>query len=87
VTALRDLTTGRALLLAAVAGILEGASEVCRQAADLCRDAGADREAIPAWMEGGAAGGLPRACRRFRAVCTPQEPSGPDTAAPSVGSH
>jgi hypothetical protein len=53
VTALRDLATGRALLLAEVAGILERASEVCRQAAQLCRDAGAGREAIPAWMEEG----------------------------------
>jgi hypothetical protein len=52
VTALRDLATGRAHLLAEVAGILEGASEVCRQAAQLCRDAGADREAIPR-MDGG----------------------------------
>src|SRR6266566_7012889 len=47
VTALRDLAAGRALLLAEVAGILERASEVCRQAAQLGRDAGADREAIP----------------------------------------
>ena len=66
VTALRDLATGRALLLAEVAGILERASEVCRQAAQLSRDAGAGREAIPAWMEEGAAGGLPRACCRSR---------------------
>jgi hypothetical protein len=53
VTAVRDLAAGRALLLAEVAGILERASEVCRQAAQPCRDAGADREAIPAWMEEG----------------------------------
>jgi hypothetical protein len=52
VTALRDLATGRALLLAEVAGILERTSEICRQIAQLCRDAGAGREAIPAWMEG-----------------------------------
>ena len=51
VTSVRDLAIGRAHLLAAVAGILEGASEVCRQAAQLCLDAGAEREAIPAWME------------------------------------
>src|SRR5207245_6671695 len=63
VTALRDLATGRALLLAELAGILERASEVCRQAAQLCRDAGAGREAIPRMDGGGAAaGGLPRAC-------------------------
>jgi hypothetical protein len=59
VTALRDLAGGRADLLAEVAGILEGASEgeldepLARQAAGLCRKAGADPEAIPAWIAKG----------------------------------
>jgi hypothetical protein len=59
VTALRELAAGRADLLAEVAGILEGASEgelnepLGRQAAQLCRDAGADPEAIPGWAEEG----------------------------------
>ena len=66
---LRDLADGRADLLAEVAGILEGAREgemdepLARQAADLCRKAGADPEAIPAWIEEGrrrrAAAGKP----------------------------
>ena len=56
---LRELAGGRADLLAEVAGIFEGASEgemdepLCRQAAGLCRKAGADPEAIPAWIEEG----------------------------------
>jgi len=56
---LRVLAAGRADLLAEVAGILEGTSEgepdelVARQAAGLCRQAGADPEAIPAWIEEG----------------------------------
>jgi hypothetical protein len=87
-TALRDLATGRALLLAEVAGILERASEVCRQAAQLCRDARAGREAIPR-MDGG--GAQPEGSREraavLGAVCTPEEPSAPDTVAPNVGSH
>ena len=82
VTALRDLAAGRALLLAEVAGILERASEVCRQAAQLCRDAGAGREAIPR-MDGG--GAQPEGSREraavLGAVCTPEEPSAPDTVA------
>jgi hypothetical protein len=63
------LAGGRADLLAEVAGIFEGASEgeldepLARQAADLCRKAGADPEAIPAWIEEGrrrrAAAGKP----------------------------
>ena len=59
VTALRELAGGRADLLAEVAGILEGAREgepdepLARQAAGLCRKAGADLEAIPAWIEEG----------------------------------
>ena len=59
VAALRDLPGGRADLLAEVAGILEGAHEgeldepLARQAADLCRKAGADPAAIPAWIAEG----------------------------------
>ena len=56
---LRELAAGRSDLLAEVAGILEGASEgdldeaFARQAAGLCRKAGADPDAIPAWVEEG----------------------------------
>lgn len=56
---LRELADGRADLLAQVAGLFEGTSEgeldepLCRSAARLCRLAGADREAIPAWIEEG----------------------------------
>ena len=56
---LRALAAGRADLLAEVAGILEGTSEgeldepLARSAARLCRDAGADPEAIPAWIQEG----------------------------------
>ena len=59
VAELRQLADGRADLLAEVAGILEGAREgepdepLARQAAGLCRKAGADPEAIPAWIEEG----------------------------------
>jgi hypothetical protein len=59
VTELRELADGRGDLLAEVAGILEGASEgelyepLARCAAELCRKAGADLEAIPAWIEEG----------------------------------
>ena len=59
VAALRELAGGRADLLAEVAGILEGARKgepdepLARQAADLCRKAGADLKAIPAWVEEG----------------------------------
>ena len=59
VAALRELADGRADLLAEVAGLLEGASAgeldeaLARQAAGLCRKAGADPEAIPAWAEEG----------------------------------
>ncbi|MGH3194285.1 MAG: hypothetical protein ACRDOL_44895 [Streptosporangiaceae bacterium] len=59
VRALTDLAAGRADLLAEVAGVLEGASAgeldepLARQAAALCRKAGADPEAIPAWVEEG----------------------------------
>jgi hypothetical protein len=59
VAALRELAGGRADLLAEVAGVLEGTSEgeldepLARQAAMLCRAAGADLDAIPAWIEEG----------------------------------
>jgi hypothetical protein len=56
---LRALAAGRADLLAEVAGIFEGTSEgeldesLARSAAQLCRQAGADADAIPAWIEEG----------------------------------
>jgi hypothetical protein len=59
VTELQELAGGRRDLLAEVAGILEGAREgepdepLARQAAGLCRKAGADPEAIPAWIAEG----------------------------------
>jgi hypothetical protein len=59
VAALRELAGGRADLLAEVAGVLEGTSAgeldepLARQAAGLCRAAGADPEVIPAWIEEG----------------------------------
>ncbi len=65
VAGLRDLAAGRADLLAEVAGVLEGASEgelsepLDRQAARLCRDAGADESAIPAWIEEGRRAAAP----------------------------
>jgi hypothetical protein len=73
VTALRELAAGRVDLRAYVAGILEGTSEgqlnepLARQAAQLCRAAGADPDAIPAWIEEG--------CRR-RAAASMTPPSG-----------
>jgi hypothetical protein len=57
VAAVRELAGGRSDLLAHVAGILEGFAagepdEVTpHRAAALCRDAGADPELIPAWIE------------------------------------
>jgi hypothetical protein len=57
--ALRELADGRADLLAEVAGLFEGTSEgepdepLARCAAALCRAAGADLEAVPAWIEEG----------------------------------
>jgi acyl-CoA reductase-like NAD-dependent aldehyde dehydrogenase len=59
VAALRELAAGRADLLAQVAGLLEGLSEgqpdepLIREAAALCRDAGADPELIPGWIQEG----------------------------------
>jgi hypothetical protein len=59
VTELRDLAAGRADLLAQVCGIFEGASAgrhdepLARQAAALCRLAGADDALIPQWTAEG----------------------------------
>ena len=59
VAELRELAAGRADLLAEVAGIFEGTSDgeldepLARQAADLCRKAGAGVKAIPRWAEEG----------------------------------
>jgi hypothetical protein len=56
---LRALAGGRADLLAEVAGIFEGTSEgeldepLARSAAQLCRRAGADPDAIPGWIAEG----------------------------------
>ncbi len=73
--ALRELA-GRADLLAEVAGLAEGFSQgqldepLARQAAMLCRKAGADPEAIPAWIEEGR-------CRRANAGRLPfSDPAG-----------
>ena len=55
VAGLRELAAGRAGLLAEVAGTLEGFAEGelhephAGQAAQLCRDAGADPDQVPAW--------------------------------------
>ena len=59
VAALRELAAGRAGLLAQVAGLLEGFAEgqpdepLKRQAAQLCRAAGADEALIPQWIAEG----------------------------------
>ena len=59
VAELRALAGARSDLLAQVAGIFEGTSEgeldqpLARSAAQLCRKAGADPAAIPAWIEEG----------------------------------
>ena len=87
VAALRELASGRADLLAEVAGVLEGTSEgklnepLKRQAAMLCRNAGADPEAIPGVDRGGppargrgeAAPVLRRAARRGSAALAAAE--------------
>ena len=58
-TELRELAGGRADLLAEVAGTFEGASHgeldepLARQAAHLCRLAGADETLIPQWIAEG----------------------------------
>ena len=66
-TELRALAGGRADLLAEVAGIFEGASDgeldepLARQAARLCRLAGADETLIPHWIgEGRRRAGVAR---------------------------
>jgi len=67
---LRELADGRGDLLAEVAGLLEGSGEgeldesLKRQAAELCCDAGADSEAIPAWVAEGR-------CRKMNAALPP----------------
>ena len=54
--ALRELAGGRADLRAEVCGVMQGASEgelhepLARQAAELCRKAGAGPEARPRWI-------------------------------------
>lgn len=59
VAALSELAGSRGDLLAQVAGLFEGTSEgeldepLARCAAELCRKAGADLDAIPAWIEEG----------------------------------
>lgn len=59
VAELREVAAGRTDLLAEVAGLAEGSAEgqldepLARQVADLCHKAGADPEAIPAWIEEG----------------------------------
>ena len=59
VAALRELAGGRADLLAEVAGLFEGTAEgrhdepLARQAAQLCRLAGADESLIPTWAAEG----------------------------------
>jgi hypothetical protein len=82
VAELRELAGGRADLLAEVAGIFEGTSEgepdepLARQAAWLCRQAGADPEAIPVWVAEGrrrggrreAAPAIGRSARRGRSM-------------------
>ncbi len=61
VAELGELAAGRGDLLAEVAGVLEGASEgepgepLKRQAVQLCGKAGADPQAIPAWIQAGRA--------------------------------
>ena len=55
VAGLRKLAGGRVDLLAEVAGVLEGELDepLAWQAADLCRKAGADPDAIQAWVAEG----------------------------------
>jgi len=59
VAALRELAAGRTDQLAEVAGLLEGFAEgeltepIARTAAELCREAGADPDAIPRWIQAG----------------------------------
>jgi hypothetical protein len=78
VASLSELAAGRADLLAQVAGLFEGTSEgeldepLCRQAAWLCRDAGADPAAVPAWIEEGRR--RAENARRPPPGCTPGPP-------------
>ncbi len=59
ITELRAIAGGRADLLAEVAGVLAGTSAgrldepLARQAAELCRQAGADPDAIQRWVREG----------------------------------
>jgi hypothetical protein len=82
VAELRELAAGRADLLAEVAGIFEGTSEgeldepLARQAAGLCRKAGADPEEIPAWAAEG---------RRRRAAARTPPTSGGVRGGPAEG--
>jgi len=70
---LRELAAGRADLLAEVAGVMEGFGEgqldelMARQAAGLCRDAGADPDPAGEWVAEG---------RRRRAVASMPPMSG-----------
>jgi hypothetical protein len=81
VAELRAIAGGRADLLAEVAGILEGTSEgemdepLARQAAALCRKAGADPEAVPQWAEEG----------RRRAAAARMRPHGGRPGGRSIG--
>lgn len=84
VTALRDLAAGRALLLAEVAGILERASESAARPRSCAATPGGDPP--HGWRRAQPEGSRERAAV-LGAVCTPEEPSAPDTVAPSVGSH
>jgi hypothetical protein len=90
VAELRELAGGRADLLAEVAGIFEGTSEgepdepLVRQAAELCRKAGADPAAIPGWAAEGrrrAAAGRPPPSGGVHGgggVRRPESPAGDD---------
>src|SRR6516225_6023961 len=78
---LRDVTNGRADLLAEVAGLAIGAAEIRGReyqarghaVAELCRLAGADEQAIPAWIEeesaGSGRGARPRSASRVDVHC------------------
>ena len=78
---LRDVTNGRADLLAEVAGLAIGAAEIRGReyqarghaVAGLCRLAGADEQAIPAWIEeesaGSGRGARPRSASRVDVHC------------------
>ena len=85
VAALRELAAERGDLLAQVAGLLEGSAEgqpdeaLKRQAAHLCRDAGADEALIPQWLEEGRrrrADAVPPAFGAPRRIRPGQHPPG-----------